>query len=220
MLEATEILKLYNVKPPLELIDKYFAEDCDFEAHNIPSFKVKGIHNIHEIFKAIGVYAKDIKILKYTSTNSQHHISIDTIQNITFSFLPFTSFNYRMIINVHKQKDKITRFEEIMDLESLLGNIPLVNYGYFNIFKPMIGNLMIRAGGLNHQYQTKPDPKIAAALNRLNDHFVEESTPSTSQHSSSTNTAVYTIPIHSKFTDEKEQTIKPVWNRKAKPISN
>ncbi|KAN0023999.1 hypothetical protein ACTFIV_008392 [Dictyostelium citrinum] len=175
MVEINDIIKLYTVHPNLDLIDKNFAEDCEFEAFNIPSFKVKGIEAIHEIFKAIGFYAKEIKISKYNYTHSSHCIVLNTHQEITFNILPFVKFNYRMIINIHKNKEnKITKFEEITDLESVIQNIPFANYGYFNIIKPALGYLMVKAGGYNRGFQNNGPNKIQATMERLSDNFVEK----------------------------------------------
>eukprot|EP01132_Coremiostelium_polycephalum_P003784 gene3784-4709_t len=176
-IDPADIIKLYHVNPPLDLIDKLFDKDAEFEGCNLPTFKVKGLQNIHEIFKAICVYAKDLKIVKYSSTNSQHFLMIDTLQKVTLRFFPFMSFEFRMILHIHKNKEnKIIRFEEITDLESVIHNIPLLNYAYFSVMKPSLGYLMIKFGENSKLVSGKSmsENKIATTLERLSEKYTEK----------------------------------------------
>ncbi|EGC35630.1 hypothetical protein DICPUDRAFT_152044 [Dictyostelium purpureum] len=227
MVEINDIIKLYSTRPNLELINKNFAVDCDFEAFNVPSFKVKGIDQIHEIFKAIGVYAKELRIVDYKYTHSSHNMVLDTKQEICFNFLPWFKIQYRMMINIHKNKEgKIKRFEEITDLESIIQNIPFFNYGYFNVMKPALGYLMVKAGGYNRGLVNE-QTKIKDAMERLSDNFVEKKEINFSEpliklsknfHGKDSGKVDFDDFNNSKKIDIKDGS--NVWNKRPLPISN
>ncbi|KAF2075977.1 hypothetical protein CYY_002733 [Polysphondylium violaceum] len=203
MIDASDIVKLYSIYPQLDLIDKLFDKNCQFEGYNFPSFKLQGIKDIKEMFKAVPLYAKELKVIDYTTTNSSNLLMIDCQQNLVLRALPWFSFNFRMILNIHKKDNKITRFESILDMESLIQNIPFASYGYFNIVKPSLGYFITKLGSYN-KHPTQHSNKIAVTLTRLSDNYTEK-----------TNTSLFEEVVPTKV----RSTVDNVWRNRAQPVS-
>ncbi|GAM27152.1 hypothetical protein SAMD00019534_103270, partial [Acytostelium subglobosum LB1] len=143
--DAKEILNLlYRTDPDLNYIDDHFAEECYFGG---PGFDTVGKDNVIEVFKAISIYLKDLKVEGYKETASPHTLHIDTNLLATFAILPWLPIHMRMILVIHKNQDnKITRFEEHLEIESVLRNLPVINFIYFRMLKPSSSWLMLKMG--------------------------------------------------------------------------
>eukprot|EP01133_Synstelium_polycarpum_P013304 gene13304-15639_t len=164
MVEAKDILNLYCLAPNLDWIDQNFDDNVDFEG---PGFSSTGKENVIQIFKAIPMYLRSMKVEKHISTTSGRTIMIDTHLLVAFNFFPWVNVSMRMLLTITKNhENRIIKFEESIEPESLIRNIPLLGYMYFNYVKPSFGYAMVRLGGLStlprKEANKKPDvPKMS-----------------------------------------------------------
>ncbi|EFA77177.1 hypothetical protein PPL_12385 [Heterostelium album PN500] len=164
--ETNEILSLYSPTPNIQWIEENFDNNCQFDG---PAYSLSGKENIIEIFRAISVYTKSMKVEKSVSSVSNRDIHIDANFLITFKYISWYPLKMRLLLVVHKNfENKITRFEENIFMESLIQNIPLVNYMYFQLVKPSFGYLMVKMGMLS-KIKVENHMMLKQSSHKLND---------------------------------------------------